>query len=211
MAEEKRVFPDSTNKWPTPFANLFSSHAYPKWEPVDTAKQTKQVFKFGFYTTAGAYAWLFLWKRTTFKLELPMVVTGFATVAVAARGISANLREKNDGWNTFWAVAAGNATVLTAGFRQMPLKQKVMGGVSGACLTALAEQIMWAQSASSAGPKHEVCCGKHRRRVAQARISGCLAEKTFVADRGCLGCWQRYLQAIRSARCHFPAYISQHM
>ncbi|KAF8003318.1 hypothetical protein METSCH_A05610 [Metschnikowia aff. pulcherrima] len=150
MADEKRVFPDSTNKWPTPFSNLFSAHAYPKWEPVDTAKQTKLVFKFGFYTTAGAYAWLYMWKRTTFKLELPMVVTGFATVAVAARGISANLREKNDGWNTFWAVAAGNAAVLTAGFRQAPLKQKIMGGLSGACLAALMEQIMWAQSASSA-------------------------------------------------------------
>ncbi|KAM9900708.1 hypothetical protein OXX80_001469 [Metschnikowia pulcherrima] len=150
MADEKRVFPDSTNKWPTPFSNLFSAHAYPKWEPVDTAKQTKSVFKFGFYTTAGAYAWLYMWKRTTFKLELPMVVTGFATVAVAARGISANLREKNDGWNTFWAVAAGNAAVLTAGFRQAPLKQKIMGGLSGACLAALMEQIMWAQSASSA-------------------------------------------------------------
>ena len=144
MAEQQqRVFPDSTNKWPTTFSNLLSSQAYPKWEPIDTAKQTKQVFKFGFYTTAGAYAWLYLWKRTTFKLELPMVVTGFATVAVAGRGIAANLRETNDGWNTFWGVLAGNAAVLTAGFRSMPLKQKLMTGISGACLTALAEQIMW--------------------------------------------------------------------
>lgn len=151
MAEQQqRVFPDSTNKWPTTFSNLLSSQAYPKWEPIDTAKQTKQVFKFGFYTTAGAYAWLYLWKRTTFKLELPMVVTGFATVAVAGRGIAANLRETNDGWNTFWGVLAGNAAVLTAGFRSMPLKQKLMTGISGACLTALAEQIMWAQSTSSA-------------------------------------------------------------
>ncbi|OBA23818.1 hypothetical protein METBIDRAFT_36171 [Metschnikowia bicuspidata var. bicuspidata NRRL YB-4993] len=152
MAESQpRVYPDSTNKWPTPFKNMLSSQTYPKWEPVDTAKQTKQVFKFGFFSVAGAYAWLYLWKRTTFKLELPMVVTGFATVAVAARGITANLREKNDGWNTFWAVAAGNAAVLTAGFKLVPLKHKLMTGISGACVSALAEQIMWAQSASSAG------------------------------------------------------------
>lgn len=152
MAEvEKKVYPDSTHKWPTPFVNFASGSAYPKWEPVDTKSKTIQVFKFSFYSTVGAYAWLYLWKRTTFKIGLPMAVAGFATVATATKGMVANLREKNDGWNTFWAVGAGNLTCLTLGFKNMPVKHKVLAGFSGAVLTAVIDLFMWAQSPSFAG------------------------------------------------------------
>lgn len=151
MAEvEKKVYPDSTFKWPTPFVNLANASAYPKWEPVDTKKKTLQVAKFSFYSTVGAYAWLYLWKRTTFKIGLPLSVAGFATVAVATKGSLANLREKNDGWNTFWAVGAGNLACLTIGFKNMPSKHKILAGISGAAVTALIDHAYWAQSPSFA-------------------------------------------------------------
>jgi hypothetical protein len=148
---QTNVYPDSTNKWPTPFSNLFSNHGYPAFTPIDTKKQTTQVFRFGFYTTVGAYSWLYLWKRTTFKVELPLTVVGFATVATAFKGIITNLREVNDAWNTFWAVGTGNLFVLTAGFKNMPLRHKLLTGVFGASLTALIDATVWAQSNSSAG------------------------------------------------------------
>lgn len=152
MAEvERKVFPDSTHKWPTPFVNFGNASAYPKWEPVDTRKKTMQVFRFGFYSTVGAYAWLYLFKRTTFKLSLPLSIAGFATVATATKGIVTNLREKNDGWNTFWAAATGNLALLSIGFKNMPVKHKVLSGVAGACAVAVVDHVSWAQSASFAG------------------------------------------------------------
>lgn len=150
MAEEKRVYPDSTNKWPSPLVNFANASAYPKWEPVDTKKETLQVFRLTFYTTVGAYAWLYMWKRTTFKVGIPLAVSGFATVATATKGIVTNLRGKNDGWNTFWAVGAGNLACLTVGFKSMPVKQKIMTGIAGAALTAVVDHISWSQSPSFA-------------------------------------------------------------
>lgn len=148
---EPKIYPDSTFKVPRPFINLFSSEVFPKYEPVDTVGETTKIFKFSFYTTVGAYTWLYFWKRTTFKIELPLTVVGFATVATATKGIVTNLREKNDGWNTFWAVGAGNLAVLSAGFRSMPPKHKIMTGITGAALTAFINQFSWAQSASFPG------------------------------------------------------------
>ncbi|EGV64663.1 hypothetical protein PSN45_005001 [Yamadazyma tenuis] len=150
-AESPKTYPDSTFKLPRPFGNIFNASAYPQWEPVDTAGETKKIFKFTFYTTVGAYAWLYFWKRTAFKVELPLTVIGFTTVATATKGIITNLREKNDGWNTFWAVAAGNLAVLTGGFKTMPLKHKFMTGISGAAITGLLNQWSWAQSVNSPG------------------------------------------------------------
>lgn len=149
--EEKRVFPDSRFKLPSGLVNFTSAAGYPKWEPVDTRKETLQVFRLSFYTTVGAYAWLYLWKRTTFKIGLPLAVSGFATVATATKGIVTNLRQKNDGWNTFWAVGAGNLACLTVGFKSMPVKHKVMAGIAGAAVTAAVDHISWSQSPSFAG------------------------------------------------------------
>mmetsp|Transcript_748 Transcript_748/g.727 ORF Transcript_748/g.727 Transcript_748/m.727 type:complete len:200 (-) Transcript_748:814-1413(-) len=148
---EQRIVPDSKFKWPRPFGNMTNASAYPPWKPVDTKKETSQVFRFTFYTTVGAYAWLYLWKRTTFKIGLPMTVVTFATVATASKGMITNLREKNDGWNTFWGIGLGNLVCLTAGFKNMPLKHKVLTGVSGAAIAALLDHWSWAQSASFAG------------------------------------------------------------
>lgn len=152
MSEQPPVqLPDSTFKFPRPFGNLFNANSFPKWEPVDTYGETSKVFKFSFYSTVGAYAWLYFWKRTTFKVGLPATVIGFATVATAGRGIVCNLREKNDGWNTFWGVGMGNLVVLTAGFKSMPIKHKIMTGITGAALTGLLNQWSWAQSINSPG------------------------------------------------------------
>lgn len=152
MAEEARAsLPNATNKWPNPFVNFSNASAYPKWEPVDTPKRTLQVLRLGAYTTFGAYAWLYIWRRATFKLSLPLTFTAFATVAVAAKGMITNLREKNDGWNTFWAVGAANMTVLSTGFKQMPAKHKVLSGFSGALLAAGISHFWWAQSTSFVG------------------------------------------------------------
>lgn len=153
MAEEQpqRVIPDSTFKFPSPFVNLTSAAGYPAWEPVDTRKETTQVFKLTFYTTVGAYAWLYLWRRTTFKVGIPLTVVGFATVATAVKGISTNLREKNDAWNTFLGVGAGNLACLTAGFKSMPVKHKILTGLGGAALTALVDHVSWSQSPSFGG------------------------------------------------------------
>lgn len=148
---QERHVPDSTFKWPRPFGNLTDSSVYPPWKPVDTKKETFQILRFTFYTTVGAYAWLYIWKRSTFKLGLPLTVGGFATVATASRGIASNIREKNDAWNTLVGVGMGNLAVLTVGFKNMPLKHKVMTGVSGAIATALIDQWTWAQSRSFAG------------------------------------------------------------
>lgn len=149
--EAVRTFPDSTFKLPTPFVNLTNASAYPKWEPVDTKKETSQIFRLTFYTTVGAYAWLYLWKRTTFKIGLPLTVVGFATVATATKGMVTNLREKNDAWNTFIAVGTGNLACLTAGFKTMPLKHKVLTGISGAAITAFLDHCSWSQSPTFGG------------------------------------------------------------
>lgn len=148
---EQRIVPDSTFKWPRPFGNVSNASAYPPWKPVDTKKETSQVFRFTFYTTVGAYAWLYLWKRTTFKIGLPMTVVAFATVATASKGMITNLREKNDGWNTFWGIGMGNLVCLSAGFKSMPAKHKVLTGVSGAAIAALLDHWSWSQSTSYAG------------------------------------------------------------
>lgn len=147
---EAASVPDSTFKWPRPFGNLTSAVAYPPFEPIDTRKRTMQVFRFSFFTTAGAYAWLYVWKRATFKLGLPAAVITFATVATGAKSMITNLREKNDGWNTFWGVGLGNLTVLTVGFKLMPVKHKIMTGVAGAAAAAFADHFRWAQSTSLA-------------------------------------------------------------
>merc|ERR1711890_60256 len=143
-------YPNSQFKTPK-LGNITNSNAYPPWKPVDTRKETLQVFRFSFYTTVGAYAWLYFWKRTTFKLGLPLTVVGFATVATGTKGIITNLREKNDAWNTFWAVGAGNLVCLSAGFKSMPAKHNVMTGLGGAALTAFLDHAFWAQSPSFAG------------------------------------------------------------
>lgn len=150
-AEPVPASPSSSYKWPTPFVNLTNASAYPPWAPVDTAKKTTQIFRFSFYTTVGAYAWLYLWKRATFKLGLPLSVVGFATVATAAKGMISNLRQKNDGWNTLGAVGLGNLVILTAGFKSMPVKHKLMSGIGGACLAAFVEHALYAQSPSTPG------------------------------------------------------------
>ena len=41
---EQRIVPDSRFKWPRPFGNLTSASAYPPWKPVDTKKETSQIF-----------------------------------------------------------------------------------------------------------------------------------------------------------------------
>lgn len=152
MSEEAPVkLPDSTNKWPTPFVNFANASAYPKWEPVDTQKKALQVLRLGVYTTIGAYGWLYIWRRTTFKIGLPLTLTAFATIFVGTKGVVTNLRETNDGWNTFWAMGAANLTVLSAGFKQMPAKHKVMSGVSGALLATAVDHFWWSQSTSFAG------------------------------------------------------------
>lgn len=148
---EQRIVPDSTFKWPRPFGNLTNASAYPPWKPVDTKKETSQIFRFTFYTTVGAYAWLYFWKRTTFKIGLPMTVVTFATVATASKGMITNLREKNDGWNTFWGIGLGNLVCLTAGFKNMPAKHKALTGISGAAIAAFLDHWSWSQSASFAG------------------------------------------------------------
>lgn len=151
MTEQQKAYPDSTFKVPNPFVNLTNASAYPKWEPIDTRGETAKIFKFSFYSTIGAYAWLYIWKRTTFKLEIPLTVVGFTTVATASKSMIANLREKNDGWNTFWAVGLGNLVVLSAGFRNMPVKHKILTGFSGAMVTGLINHWAWAQSTSFPG------------------------------------------------------------
>ncbi|CUM67990.1 uncharacterized protein PRCAT00005704001 [Priceomyces carsonii] len=150
-SEQSKQYPDSRFKWPTPFVNFANASAYPPWKPVDTKKETTQVFKFTFYSTVGAYAWLALWKRTTFKLGLPLTVVGFTTIATATKGVVTNIREKNDAWNTFWAVGTGNLACLTVGFRSMPARHKVLTGISGAIVTALLDHAYWAQSPSFGG------------------------------------------------------------
>lgn len=156
--EAAKTFNDSTFKWPRPFGNVTGASAYPPWTPVDTKKRTAQVFRVSFYTTLGAYTWLYIWKRTAFKLGLPLAAIGFATTATAAKGMITNLREKNDGWNTFWGVATGNLVVLTAGFRSMPVRHKIMTGLGGAALAALLDHISWSESTSyaAANVKHEM-------------------------------------------------------
>lgn len=150
-AEGHPPLPSASNKWPTPFVNLANASAYPPWTPVNTRERTAKVFRTCFYTTVGAYAWIYILKRATFKVGLPLTVIGFATVATGAKGMICNLRQKNDGWNTFGAVLLGNIAVLATGFRKTPLKHKVMTGLSGAAAAAFVEHFIWSQSTSFAG------------------------------------------------------------
>lgn len=142
--------PDSTDKFPR-LAGFFSSEHYPKYTPVDVKKQTTEILKFGGYTTALAYGWLYLFKRTTFKLGLPIAAVTFGATATATKGMLTNLREKNDAWNTFWGVLVGNTVVLTAGFKLMPVRNKVLTGLAGAAVTAMLDNFFHAESTSLAG------------------------------------------------------------
>ncbi|CAN3355874.1 hypothetical protein DICA3_D25708 [Diutina catenulata] len=150
MSEVTKVYPDSTDKFPR-LGGFFSDAHYPKFAPVDTKKETTQVLKFGVSSVAFAYGWLYIFKRTQFKLGLPLTVLGFATVATASKGIITNLREKNDAWNAFWSVGLGNAAVLSAGFRSMPIRNKILTGFAGAAIAAFLDNFVWAQSPSSVG------------------------------------------------------------
>ena len=99
---EVAPLPDASYKYPNPLANFTKGLGYPEWQPIDTKKEVGQIFRFGFYSTVGAYAWLYFWKRTTFKLELPLSVIGFFSIAKGVQDSIANIREINDCWNTFW-------------------------------------------------------------------------------------------------------------
>lgn len=142
--------PDSTDKFPR-LGGFFSSEHYPQYAPVDVKTQTTQILKFGGYTTALAYGWLYLFKRTTFKLGLPLTAIAFGATATATKGMVTNLREKNDAWNTFWGVLVGNTVVLTAGFKLMPLRNKVLTGLAGAGITAVLDNFFHAELVSLAG------------------------------------------------------------
>ncbi|CAK9438596.1 uncharacterized protein LODBEIA_P28200 [Lodderomyces beijingensis] len=141
--------PEAANKYPNPLANFSRGIGYPEWHPIDTRKQVSQLFKFGFYTTVGSYAFLYLWKRATFKIEIPASAVAFFCIAKGVQSSLANLREKNDCWDTFWGLAAANTIVLSAGFRSMPAKSKVITGVLGTSLATVIDRAYWAQSTSS--------------------------------------------------------------
>lgn len=154
MSEQVEVaevvpLPDARNKYPNPLANFSKGLGYPEWHPIDTRKEVGQLFKFGFYSTVGSYAFLYIWKRTTFKLEIPISAITFLTVAKGVQSSVANLREKNDCWNTFWGLTAANTVVLSAAFRSMPAKHKVITGALGTSLATIVDRAYWAQSTSS--------------------------------------------------------------
>lgn len=149
--EAPAQLPNARNKGPTPFANFGAASGYPAWKPIDTQKRAFTVLRLGVYTTFGAYAWLYIWRRSTIKIAMPLAVTAFATVAVGTQGIIANLREKNDSWNTFVAVGAANLAVLSAGFKSMPAKHKLMSGVGGTVAATLVDRLLHAQSTSFLG------------------------------------------------------------
>ncbi|KAI3403848.1 hypothetical protein KGF56_003278 [Candida oxycetoniae] len=143
------TFPDASNKYPNPLGNFSKGLGYPEWHPIDTRKQVSQLFRFGFYTTIGSYGFLYLWKRTTFKLEIPLSAVAFFTIAKGMQSSLANLREKNDCWNTFWGLATANTIVLTAAFKSMPPKHKILTGVFGTSLATIFDRAYWAQSTSN--------------------------------------------------------------
>lgn len=144
-------YPDATFKLPTPFVNLGNSSAYPKWTPINTKEQTSKVFRFTFYSTVGAYAWLTIWKRTAFLLKMPLSAVAFLTTAVGVRSGLANLREKNDPWNVFWASVAGSTALATTSYRTLPVATRAWATFLSASVIALFEGTWYAQSASSAG------------------------------------------------------------
>lgn len=163
MSEQVEVaeavpLPDARNKFPNPLANFSKGLGYPEWHPIDTRKEVGQLFKFGFYSTVGSYAFLYIWKRTTFKLEIPIAAITFLTVAKGVQSSVANLREKNDCWNTFWGLTAANTVVLSAAFRSMPPKHKIITGALGTSLATIVDRAYWAQSTSSptADAKYEL-------------------------------------------------------
>ncbi|CAI5758817.1 unnamed protein product [Candida verbasci] len=141
--------PNSVDKYPNPLANFTKGIGYPKWEPIDTKKQVSQILRFGFYTTVGSYAWIYLWKRSTFKIGVPIAAVSFFAIAKGLQSSLANLREKNDSWNVFWALGAANTIVLTAGFKNLPPKHKLLSGIFGTCLVTLIDRAWWASATSS--------------------------------------------------------------
>ena len=146
---EVAPLPDASYKYPNPLANFTKGLGYPEWQPIDTKKEVGQIYRFGFYSTVGAYAWLYFWKRTTFKLELPLSVIGFFSIAKGVQDSIANIREINDCWNTFWGLTAANTVVLSAGFRSMPPKHKIITGALGTSIATILDRAYWAQSTSS--------------------------------------------------------------
>ncbi|KAI5953345.1 hypothetical protein KGF54_002716 [Candida jiufengensis] len=136
-------------KYPNPLANFSRGIGYPKWQPIDTKKQVSELFRFGFYSTVGSYAFLYLWKRTTFKLTIPISAITFITVAKGLQSSLANLREKNDCWNIFWGLTGANTLILSLGFKSMPPKVKIITGFLGTTAATIIDRAYWAQSTSS--------------------------------------------------------------
>lgn len=149
--EVAEVFPlpDSSFKSPSPLANFSKGIGYPAWSPIDTQKEVGQILRFGLYSTVGAYAWLYFWKRTTFKLQIPLSVVAFFGVARGVQDSVANIRETNDCWNTFWGLTAANAVVLSAGFKNLPAKHKVITATLGTAVATILDRAYWAQSTTS--------------------------------------------------------------
>ncbi|KAI5960299.1 uncharacterized protein KGF55_004591 [Candida pseudojiufengensis] len=136
-------------KYPNPLANFSRGIGYPQWKPIDTKKQVFELFKFGFYSTVGSYAFLYMWKRTTFKLTIPISAITFITVAKGIQSSLANLREKNDCWNIFWGLIGSNTLILSLGFKNMPPRTKIITGFLGTTAATIIDRAYWAQSASS--------------------------------------------------------------
>ncbi|WLF77854.1 hypothetical protein PVL30_001576 [Lodderomyces elongisporus] len=147
---EVAPLPEAANKYPNPLGNFSRGLGYPDWHPIDTRKEVTQIFRFGFYSTVGAYAFLYIWKRATFKIEIPLSAVAFFTIAKGVQSSVANLREKNDCWDTFWGLTAANTIVLTTAFRSMPPKHKILTAAFGTSLGTIADRAYWAQSTSSA-------------------------------------------------------------
>ncbi|EMG46680.1 hypothetical protein SBY92_005424 [Candida maltosa Xu316] len=146
---EVTPLPTAAFKYPNPLANFSQGLGYPAWTPIDTKKEVGQLFRFGFYTTVGAYGWLYFFKRSTFKLGLPISALAFVTIAKGVQDSVANIRETNDCWNIFWGLSAANTVVLSAGFKSMPIKHKLITGILGTSVATILDRAYWAQSTSS--------------------------------------------------------------
>ncbi|KAG7662083.1 uncharacterized protein J8A68_004345 [[Candida] subhashii] len=145
------TLPKSVDRYPNPLANLTRGVGYPAWTPIDTKGETWRIFRFGFMTTATTYALAYFWRRVAFSLQQPAILVSMFTIVKGVRSSLANIREKNDIWNTFWAFGAANTAVMTVGFKNIPVKHRIMSAVGFTCLTSVIEATWYAQSTSSIG------------------------------------------------------------
>ncbi|EGW34883.1 uncharacterized protein SPAPADRAFT_58011, partial [Spathaspora passalidarum NRRL Y-27907] len=151
MSAQDPNLPDATFKLKAPLANFSTGAGYPAFKPLDTKGDTWKVFRTGFYTVTGAYVIMYMWRRSTFNIVRPLAVVTSLSIITGVHHSLANIREKNDSWNSFWGGVASSITLYQVFERGLPFRKQLFGTLAAASAIGILDRALASQRTSSAG------------------------------------------------------------